>query len=66
MHVVNMTPMDYHLIAGDDLFFNWRGLRVIERGEAIQLADDEGLWNYSVAKSYYLVQRMKVILFRHT
>ena len=41
LHVVNMTPMDYHLIAGDDLFFNWRGLRVIERGEAIQLADDE-------------------------
>lgn len=42
VHSVNMTPMDYHLIAGDDLFFTWRNLRVIERQEAIRLAD-EGL-----------------------
>ena len=43
VHEVLMTPMDYHLIAGDDLFFNWRGLRVIERGEAIELADNDNL-----------------------
>ena len=42
VHTVNMTPMDYHLIAGDDLFFTWRDMRVIQREEAIKLAD-EGL-----------------------
>lgn len=39
-HEVIMTPMDFHLIAGDDLFFTWKGLRVIERDEAIELADN--------------------------
>jgi len=39
-HEVFMTPMDYHLIAGDDLFFSWQGFRVIEREEAVILADD--------------------------
>tara|TARA_R110002051_G_scaffold69508_6_gene125065 strand:- start:747 stop:1427 length:681 start_codon:yes stop_codon:yes gene_type:complete len=39
-HEVLMTPMDYHIIAGDDLFFSWQGMRVIEREEAIVLADD--------------------------
>lgn len=43
VHEVFMTPMDYHLIAGDDLFFNWQGYRVIEREEAILLADDASL-----------------------
>ena len=38
-HEVLMTPMDYHLIAGDDLFFSWRGMRVVEREEAIHLAN---------------------------
>jgi len=38
-HEVLMTPMDYHIIAGDDLFFAWQELRVIERDEAIELAD---------------------------
>jgi hypothetical protein len=38
-HEVSMTPMDYHLIAGDDLFFTWRGMRVVEREEAIELAN---------------------------
>lgn len=42
-HEVFMTPMDYHLVAGDDLFFNWQGYRVIEREEAILLADDGSL-----------------------
>tara|TARA_R110000744_G_scaffold274263_1_gene387428 strand:- start:313 stop:993 length:681 start_codon:yes stop_codon:yes gene_type:complete len=39
-HEVLMTPMDYHIIAGDDLFFAWKGMRVIEREEAIELADN--------------------------
>tara|TARA_R110000796_G_scaffold54307_1_gene126967 strand:- start:686 stop:1369 length:684 start_codon:yes stop_codon:yes gene_type:complete len=39
-HEVFMTPMDYHLIAGDDLFFSWQGFRVIEREEAVRYADD--------------------------
>jgi hypothetical protein len=38
-HEVIMSAMDYHTIAGDDIFFSWNGLRVIERGEAITLAD---------------------------
>lgn len=38
-HEVLMTPMDYHLVAGDDVFFTWRGMRVVEREEAIQLAN---------------------------
>jgi|DEB0MinimDraft_4_1074332.scaffolds.fasta_scaffold02746_6 hypothetical protein len=43
-HRVTMTPMDYHLVAGDELFFSWRGQdglvwRVIEREEIIALAD---------------------------
>lgn len=42
-HEVFMTPMDYHLIAGDDLFFSWQGYRVIEREEAIRLADNDSL-----------------------
>lgn len=48
VHEVLMTPMDYHLIAGDDLFFNWRGLRVIERGEAIELSDNDSLLHHIV------------------
>ena len=39
-HEVFMTPMDYHMIAGDDVFFTWREMRVIEREEAIRIADD--------------------------
>ena len=39
-HEILMTPMDFHLIAGDDLFFSWRELRVIEREEAIKLSKD--------------------------
>ena len=39
VHEVMMTPMDYHLIAGDELFFSWKGMRVIEREEAIELAN---------------------------
>ncbi len=40
-HEVLMTPMDYHIIAGDDLFFTWKGMRVVEREQAIELADSE-------------------------
>ena len=40
-HEVLMTPMDYHLIAGDDLFFKWKDYRVIERDEAIKLSDNK-------------------------
>lgn len=38
-HEVLMTPMDYHLIAGDDLFFTWNGMRVVEREEAIEIGN---------------------------
>ena len=43
-HRVTMTPMDYHLVAGDELFFSWRDQegytwRVIDREEIIALAD---------------------------
>lgn len=38
-HEVLMTPMDYHLIAGDDLFFSWNGMRVVERQEAIEIGN---------------------------
>ena len=34
-----MTPMDYHLIAGDDLFFTWNDMRVLERQEAIEIGN---------------------------
>lgn len=39
-HEVTMAPMDYHLIAGDELFFSWKGMPVLEREEIITLADD--------------------------
>ena len=38
-HEVLMTPMDYHLIAGDDLFFTWNDMRVLERQEAIEIGN---------------------------
>lgn len=34
-----LSPMDYHLLAGDDLFFTWKGLRVVEREALINIAD---------------------------
>ena len=36
---VALSPMDYHLVAGDELFFSWKGMRVLEREEIIALAD---------------------------
>lgn len=38
-HEVLMTPMDYHIIAGDDLFFTWKGMRVVEREQAIEIGN---------------------------
>jgi len=45
-HTVELSPMDYNLVAGDDLFFTWRDQqgetwRVIEREEIIELADKD-------------------------
>jgi hypothetical protein len=34
-----LAPMDFHLIAGDELFFSWDGMSVLERGEIIEIAD---------------------------
>jgi hypothetical protein len=39
-HEVALAPMDYHLLAGDELFFSWKGMLVLEREEIIQIADD--------------------------
>ena len=39
-HEQHLSPMDYHLLAGDDLFFSWRGMQVLERNEIIDLADE--------------------------
>ena len=52
---VNMTPMDYHLIAGDDLFFSWKGMRVVEREEAIKLADDGVIVTHLLDKQIILL-----------
>ena len=35
-----LSPMDYHLLAGDDLFFTWKGMQVMEREALIDMADD--------------------------
>ncbi len=43
MYEVALSPMDYHLVAGDELFFSWNGMRVLERHEIILLADDDTL-----------------------
>lgn len=37
---VVLSPMDYHLLAGDELFFTWDGMAVLERHEIIELADE--------------------------
>jgi len=36
---VALSPMDYHLLAGDELFFTWDNMRVLERHEIIDMAD---------------------------
>jgi hypothetical protein len=38
-----LAPMDFHLIAGDELFFSWDGMNVLERGEIIEIADSGAL-----------------------
>lgn len=37
---VALSPMDYHLLAGDDLFFTWDKMQVLERHEIIDMADE--------------------------
>jgi len=37
---VAISPMDYHLLAGDELFFSWDGMQVLERHEIIDMADE--------------------------
>lgn len=37
---VALSPMDYHLLAGDELFFTWDNMRVLERHEIIDMADE--------------------------
>ena len=39
-HEQLLSPMDYHLLAGDDLFFSWKGMQVMEREALIDMADD--------------------------
>lgn len=36
----SVAPMDYHLLAGDDLFFSWKGMQVLDREALIDMADD--------------------------
>jgi len=42
-HEVALAPMDYHLLAGDELFFSWKGMLVLEREEIIGMTDDGSL-----------------------
>ena len=42
-HEVALSPMDYNILAGDELFFTWDGMRVLERHEIILMADDDTL-----------------------
>jgi len=42
-HEVALSPMDYNLVAGDELFFTWDGMIVIERDEIIEMADNDTL-----------------------
>ncbi len=42
-HEVALSPMDYNLVAGDELFFTWDGMRVLEREEIIEMADNDTL-----------------------
>ncbi len=37
---VPLSPMDYHLVAGDELFFTWDKMKVLERHEIIIMADE--------------------------
>ena len=39
---VMLSPMDYHVLAGDDLFFSWKGMQVVDRAELIDAADMGG------------------------
>lgn len=39
-HEVALSPMDYNLVAGDELFFTWDGMPVLERHEIIDMADE--------------------------
>ena len=39
-HEVQLSPMDYNLVAGDELFFSWNGMRVLERHQIIEMADE--------------------------
>lgn len=39
-HEVALSPMDYNLVAGDELFFTWDGMPVLERQEIIDMADE--------------------------
>jgi hypothetical protein len=38
-HEVALSPMDYHLVAGDELFFSWKNNDTLERERIIELAD---------------------------
>ena len=40
-----LAPMDFHLIAGDELFFSLDGMNVLERSEIIEIADNGTLMN---------------------
>tara|TARA_R100000008_G_scaffold10615_1_gene5328 strand:+ start:4342 stop:5040 length:699 start_codon:yes stop_codon:yes gene_type:complete len=50
-HVFDMAPLDYGLLAGEDLFYTWRiaednVLRVLPREELVELMDNDVKFDY--------------------
>ena len=50
-HVFDMAPLDYGLLAGEDLFYTWRVdedtvLKVLPREELVELVDNETEFDY--------------------
>ena len=54
-HQVEVSPMDYHLLAGDQLFFSWKGDTVMERHEIIDIVDEGGLLTKMTDGSVYVM-----------
>tara|TARA_R110002012_G_scaffold33393_2_gene97843 strand:- start:50047 stop:50727 length:681 start_codon:yes stop_codon:yes gene_type:complete len=52
---VELSPMDYHLLAGDQLFFSWNGMRVIERHEIIVMADTDLLLSKLIENEVFVM-----------
>jgi hypothetical protein len=52
---VEVSPMDYHLLAGDELFFSWKGDSVMERHEIIEVVDEGVLLTKMSEGSVYVM-----------